>query len=141
MSTQAPITRTGLTNRLDSIYAATPTKRTRTVSKVLLILLLRFLRHQPETPLWKLLNFIAIINIIVKIYSPRRAKASQMAPLFSLECLQIKAILSKAATIQLFKSRVSHESNSISSPGACDSGVWPVEVGESRTDLYRKTAG
>ena len=39
MSTQAPTTRTGLTNLFNSIYVTTPTKRTKTVSKMMLILM------------------------------------------------------------------------------------------------------
>jgi hypothetical protein len=40
MSTQATTTRTGLTNLFNSIYVITPTKRTKTVSKMMLLLML-----------------------------------------------------------------------------------------------------
>src|SRR5271166_3074649 len=101
MSTQAPITRTGMINGFKRIYVTTPTKRTKTVSRAMLILvygcwgsfffkvgnqrIMRWRasgRHKGKASngksLWMLRKFIEIINIIVEIYQSlsRRGQGS-----------------------------------------------------------------
>src|SRR5271154_933390 len=73
----------------------------------------------------------------------RYERTDKFWPPLTLRRLTKEATLWYKKTINLnsiFGHVSTHERYSISPPGPGDSGVWPVEMGESRTDRYRKAA-
>src|SRR5258707_1989862 len=62
-------------------------------------------------------------------------------PPLTLRSLPIEATLWYKKTVNLnsiFSHVLTHERHSISPSGPGNSGVWPIKVGESRTDRHRK---